>query len=124
MRALADLSILQVFIVGAIFSILFQIKRFLKSKQKNSNALIDAITSGDFDQAKLLVTTKCELINTVGLNGFYPIHAAVLAKAPLEIIKLLLENGADLTIKTKNGATAMELAKRKNWNEAIEILNA
>lgn len=122
MSALSNLSFSQVLVLGAIFAGIHQVVKFQKSKRKQNNALIDAIAKSDFESVKLLVKTDRNLINVAGLDGYYPIHAAILAKSPIDIIKLLIENGADITIKTKKGAAAIDLAKRKEWTEAIELL--
>jgi ankyrin repeat protein len=39
-----------------------------------------------------------------------------------EIIKLLIQNGADINIKNRFGRTALDLAFYKNFKDLVELL--
>ena len=39
-----------------------------------------------------------------------------------DLVRLLLENGADSSIKTNNGITALDLAKSKKFNKSIHVI--
>ena len=59
-----------------------------------------------------------ELKDNKGRTALY--HAAR-KNRPL-VVKLLLENGADKSIKDNNGVTALNLAKKLNYKEVQEKL--
>ena len=40
----------------------------------------------------------------------------------IKMVKYLLEHGADPTIKTKKGETALSLAQQEGFNEIIKLL--
>ncbi|TYA14685.1 hypothetical protein FRY98_03100 [Paenibacillus faecis] len=40
----------------------------------------------------------------------------------LEIVRLLIEHGADKAIRNKEGSTAIELAKAKDYNDIVDFL--
>jgi ankyrin repeat protein len=42
----------------------------------------------------------------------------------VEIVRLLLATGARTDIKDRNGATALEIARRKNQTDIVRILEA
>jgi len=45
-------------------------------------------------------------------------------KNEIGTVKLLIENGADLNAKDKNGETALELAKRKGYENVVKLLRS
>ena len=54
-------------------------------------------------------------------GGVSPIMEASL-NGNLELVRFLLENGADSTTKTGDGKTPMSFAKEKNHVEVVEAL--
>lgn len=63
-----------------------------------------------------------ELIDTLNSKGFTLLHIAV-HRGNLELTKILLENGANITTKSKAGYDAIFYAKKANHNSIIKLLN-
>lgn len=78
-------------------------------------------STNNFDLVKLLVS-KGANVNIANNNGDTPtIDAAYLGN--LENLRLLLESGADKSLKNKRGKTALDLAKSKKNSLAVELLS-
>ena len=60
-------------------------------------------------------------INQLDNQGFSPLHLTVTSKSPRIAIKLL-QNGANPSILDKNKETPLQLARKKQENEIIQIL--
>jgi ankyrin repeat protein len=54
-------------------------------------------------------------------GGFTPLHEAVL-KGDAEAVKLLLEHGADPTIRNEKGETSFSIAEDKNLTDILDLL--
>lgn len=80
-----------------------------------------AIVQGDVETVKRLITLG-EDVNQKSLGKTPVIFAARYNKA--EILSLLLENGADLSIKCDNGYTPKKHAELSNATEALAVINA
>ena len=63
------------------------------------------------------------VINAVSKNGDTPLHVmAAEGDQTLDVVELLLENGADKSIKDKQGKTAFDIAKSRDEEGLMEIL--
>lgn len=80
-----------------------------------------AIMQGDIDTVKKLIALG-EDVNQKSL-GMAPIHFAARYNQP-EILKLLIENGANIKQRSDKGYTAKKYAELSNATEALEVLNA
>jgi len=60
-------------------------------------------------------------VNLQDLDGNTALHIATLNNN-IDVVKLLLENGADKEIKNKNEKTALDFAKKAWFLELKEIL--
>ena len=62
-------------------------------------------------------------INAHGPNDYTPLHLAII-RNDLKAVSILIQAGADKTIRTRidNYETPMELAQRRNNQEAVELL--
>jgi len=56
-------------------------------------------------------------------GGYRPLHYAAYQDR-IEIIRLLLDKGADTSATTDKGETALELATHKGHAEAIKLLSS
>mmetsp|Transcript_646 Transcript_646/g.659 ORF Transcript_646/g.659 Transcript_646/m.659 type:complete len:423 (+) Transcript_646:139-1407(+) len=66
---------------------------------------------GDLQQVKLLMKTQGYLLHAKDENQWQPIHEAVRG-GHTEVVKFLVQQGADLSAKTATGATPLWWAKR------------
>ena len=87
-----------------------------------------AATYGSCNVAKVLISSGA-VVNARDKTGRTPLHCAVYGnimphqvKYHLETGKLLLRAGADVTIKTNAGQTALELARLHRYPEITELL--
>ncbi len=85
------------------------------------NSFCKAIVQGDIETVKRLIDLG-EDVNQKSLGKTPAIFAARYNKA--EILSILLENGADLSIKCDNGYTAKKYAELSNADEALAVINA
>ena len=81
-----------------------------------ANALFEA---DNFDMVKLLVDRDIEVNQQKLLesDGSTPLHIYCISGADPRIIKLLLDSGADPTIKDSSGKTALDYAVRYSKSE-------
>ena len=82
--------------------------------------LISAVFSpGNVDIVKMLIKHNAiETINHVDIEGNSALHRAIYS----DIVKLLLDHGADPTIRNNAGHTPLEQARRRNWTGKVDIL--
>ncbi|MFD1771019.1 ankyrin repeat domain-containing protein [Sphingobacterium suaedae] len=77
--------------------------------------------TGRYDQiSKMLVEAGAE-VNVVQNAQITPLHIAA-QQGNIDMIILLLENGANIALKTDQGLTASDLALEKGFREIAEIL--
>lgn len=103
------------------------------------NELFDAIENFQEDKVRLLLESGHNP-NVRGLGGITPLHLAVdieiqdaIRRNDLDndftcpkanIVRLLLNYGADAELKDDKGATALDWANELNYREAIEVINS
>lgn len=91
------------------------------------NTLIPAAEKGHIDNVKLLVADNridLDFQNNFGYTAL--IEAVALTDGSekfVEIVKILVDAGADITLKDKSGKTALDYAKEKSYDEMIEIIS-
>lgn len=89
-------------------------------------ALIPAAEKGHLETVKILLKTKIDInhINRLGWTAL--MEAIILSDGGLthqNIIKELIKGGADISIPDKDGVSPLQHAKKRNYNEIVEILN-
>ncbi|AXT20699.1 ankyrin repeat domain-containing protein [Flavobacteriaceae bacterium AU392] len=84
------------------------------------NAFCLSVAKGDIDTVKKLISLGTD-VNEKS-NGMTPLHYAAKYNR-VEILKLLVENGAKLNKRCDKGNTAVEYAKLSNAKDAIAVLN-
>jgi ankyrin repeat protein len=60
-------------------------------------------------------------VNATQNGQFPPLHAAA-ANGSFDLVKLLLERGADVSLRTADGQTAADLAREKGHQEVLALL--
>lgn len=104
-------------------------------------ALLEAANQRDTKKVKEILQDTTYQVDEVDTEGNTPLNIAVhnndieIAKALIEavglregnqlyqdIVKLLMENGADQSIKDNSGRTAMDYANQKGYTEISKIL--
>lgn len=88
---------------------------------KNVSTLVDAATKGNIQELRELID-KGTPVN--GLDKFG--HSALTEASyggQTDVVKLLLEKGADPAMKKPDGATPLSLATGKNHAEIVKLLN-
>lgn len=91
-------------------------------KDPKDQFLYGPAMTGDLALARLLLD-KGATPNLPDGDDFTPLMVAVITEdSSLEMVKHLLERGADPKVKTKAGWTALTFAQRKGWTEAIALL--
>jgi ankyrin repeat protein len=85
--------------------------------EEGNTALIDC--SWDADAALLLIKHGAD-VNARNKRGITPL---INASAP-EVVRVLLQNGADPTARDADGKTALEWAKQYGWKDKAAILEA
>jgi ankyrin repeat protein len=90
------------------------------------NALIPACEKGHLSTVRKLLTETEVEVNLVNRLGWTALMETVIGsdggKTQQEIVKLLLQHGADKRIADKDGVTPMEHAKKLGYIKIMEIL--
>jgi ankyrin repeat protein len=93
-----------------------------KDNYYGSTALIKAISKGNSEIAKLLIEKKAN-VNARSNYGWTALMEAV-DKGDLEMAKLLIDKKADVNAKDRYGRTAMAIAKARNRQDIVSMLEA
>nr|MDO8110325.1 ankyrin repeat domain-containing protein [Candidatus Sigynarchaeota archaeon] len=92
-----------------------------RPNSKNTGALVEAAEKGDLAIVKMLHEAGVDINeNTGGREGSPLMKAAAFGK--VEVIKYLLDNGADITARDAKGSTALLYAASEGEDEAVRIL--
>ena len=92
-----------------------------KTTPTKINSFCKAIVQGDIETVKRLIALG-EDVNQKSLGKTPVIFAARYNKA--EILSILLEHGADLSIRCDSGYTPKKHAELSNAHEALAVINA
>lgn len=110
-KELKDLFVL----FGSILTGEIEIVRYILGKGINVNRrLQDLSFEPDEEEVKNATISSFDT----------PLLVAVKRNSDLEIIKLLLENGADITLMDENGKTAVDIASEKKLTNILRLLKA
>ncbi|HUH46153.1 MAG TPA: ankyrin repeat domain-containing protein [Arenibacter sp.] len=94
---------------------------FTKADPSKISPFCKAILQGDIETVKRLIALGVD-VNEKSLGKTPAIFAARYNKA--DILSVLLENGADLTIRCDDGYTAKKYAELSNAKDALAVINA
>lgn len=94
------------------------------SLDKTGRPLINAAMDGSLDIVMLLVAQGAPVAVADPLGYTALMHATLTENGNAELLKLLLEHGADPNVKARDGNTALTIARRKGWQAALTLLQA
>ena len=100
---------------------LTQVSNIEMSKSFEVSSFCKAIMQGDIDMVKRLIDLG-EDVNKKSLGMTPAIFAARYNKA--EILVLLIDNGADLSIKSNKGYSVKKYAELSNATDALRVIEA
>ena len=86
----------------------------------NANAVMAAVYNG-YNILEKLIKMGIN-INNQNTGGWSALMSVALDKKPLEMAKLLIDNGADINIKNKSDKTALDIAKEVDYKEMADLL--
>jgi len=94
------------------------------SLDKTGRPMINAAMDGSLDIVKLLVAQGAPVAVADPLGYTALMHATLTENGNAELLKLLLERGAEPNAKARDGNTALSIAQRKGWQAALTLLQA
>lgn len=93
-----------------------------KKIKSGRNILMAAISGGNMDMIKNVMETRPELIKKRNKNGESAIHFAAASEQSTENLKLVVEHGANVNAKNKQGVTPLMIAVSNDDIEAVKFL--
>ena len=81
----------------------------------------NAVMLDDIEALRIILEIGNVQLNVLGPHGITPLHRACTGGS-LEIVKLLIESGADVSLLTKDGHTALNIAATNGHFELSEYL--
>ncbi|KAG9152859.1 hypothetical protein Leryth_012477 [Lithospermum erythrorhizon] len=101
-----------------------QLLKALSLRNQDHRSLLHvAVSSAKIKVVELLTAAEPSIsgINSGDEEGWVPLHSAA-SSGNAEIVKLLLDRGADVNIKNGGGRTALHYAASKGWLKVAEVL--
>jgi ankyrin repeat protein len=77
--------------------------------------------SGNAKDIETLITLGAD-VNSIGEDGYTPLHYAA-EQGHLDVVKVLISNGADCDLRDKNGETAQDKAEGLGINQIVEYFS-
>ena len=99
--------------------IIYFLSIFSISAQEKFN-VFDVARSGTIEQAKILLKTNPSCFNTTNKEGYSPLTLACY-RNNLQVVKLLIQNGADVNVNSTMGTPLMAAVVKGNF-EIVKIL--
>lgn len=97
----------------------------LMSCQAFAGEIHDAVLSGKIDRVKACLNKDPQSVNQKGIiYGLYdwtPLHVAA-DRGNLEIVRLLINSGADINVRNSDGRTPLHLAAKGGYVKIAEML--
>ena len=87
----------------------------------SAQTIFEAVKNGNLDAVKNILSQDASLANSPDENGNCPVSLA-LSGANTELVRLLIQKGADVNLKNNYGFTPLHIAADKNQIEIGKIL--
>ena len=84
--------------------------------------LLEAVTAGDVGTVEQLIDEEQSVNVRHPLDGYTPLHEAV-RMGHTDVVQVLLDAGADVYLRDKNYASALDIALEKGYIEIAKILS-
>ena len=94
---------------------------FRPSSIKN-NRLAAACAEGNLDTVEKLLRAGAEINYRTTGTGYTPLHWAIYEEN-FEIARLLIDRGAEANISDEHGETALDLLKKSESPDAVQVLH-
>ncbi len=89
--------------------------------EMKATALHAAAYAGRTEAAKVLIAYKIDIDKQGPYNGYTALHDAIWQNN-IETAKILIEAGANLEVKSKDGQTALDLAKARDRKKIVALI--
>lgn len=86
-----------------------------------SKLLLNAARQGSMETAKILLEAGVDINSTYGLNVELPLYVAAEKNFP-DIVRLLIEHGADIEARSRDGNTALHIAALNQSEQALKAI--
>lgn len=93
-----------------------------EQKEKPENLIEHPMSKNMVEKMRQFLKENPSELTTIDENGLTLLHKEAIAGNRTSI-EILLEFGADKTVQSKKGKTALDYAKSMNWEHLTEILN-
>ena len=80
------------------------------------------MSKNTYEQVKQYIKEHPNMVTDADEFGYTQLHNEAIA-GNLNLVNLLLENGADKNAQTKSGKTAAEFAENLGWSEIAKVLS-
>ena len=80
------------------------------------------MSKNTYEQVRQYIKEHPNMVTDADEFGYTQLHHEAIA-GNLNLVNLLLENGADKNARTKSGKTAAEFAKILGWSEIAKVLS-
>lgn len=88
-----------------------------------NGSLFVAAVRGHTDVVRLLLEHEADPSTACGFAGYTPLMGAAYSEAlKTEIVRMLLQRGANVQLKAANGETALSLARKRGHTEIVDLL--
>lgn len=88
-----------------------------------ATALHAASYAGHADAARLLIQHRIDIDRQGPYNGYTALHDAIWQNN-VDVARVLIDAGADLTLRSNEGETPLEMARKKKRKEIVALLEA
>ena len=93
-----------------------------EQKENPENLIEHPMSKNTHEQVEQYIKEHPSMVTDADEFGYTQLHHEAIA-GNLNLVNLLLENGADKNARTKSGKTAAEFAKQMGWEQIVKVLS-